>query len=151
VGPRSQPSGLEGVTIPDGVRFAGVLKGEELARAYREASVFVLPTVEEGLALVLGEALSHGTPVIATVNSGGADLFRDGEEGFLVPIRDPVALADKMQLLANDPARRETMSQAALARMRSLGGWERTDQLLVETLKLIVQAGRKPNFTAANP
>jgi glycosyltransferase involved in cell wall biosynthesis len=147
VGPRSQPSGLEGVTIPDGVRFAGVLKGEELARSYREASVFVLPTVEEGLALVLGEALSHGTPVIATVNSGGADLFRDGEEGFLVPIRNPGALADKMQLLADDPAQRERMSQAALARMQALGGWERTDRLLVETLKTIVEAGRQSNFT----
>jgi glycosyltransferase involved in cell wall biosynthesis len=151
VGPRSQPSGLEGVTVPENVRFTGVLKGDDLARAYREASVFVLPTVEEGLALVLGEALSHGTPVIATVNSGGADLFRDGEEGFLTPIRDPGAIADKMQLLADDPARRERMSQAALARMRALGGWERTDQLLVETLKSAVQAGRKSNFTPASP
>jgi alpha-maltose-1-phosphate synthase len=150
VGPRSQPSGLEGATIPENVRFTGVLKGDELARAYREASVFVLPTVEEGLALVLGEALAHGTPVIATVNSGGADLFRDGEEGFLTPIRDPGAIADKMQLLADDPARRERMSQAALARMRTLGGWERTDQLLVETLQSAVQAGRKSNFTPAS-
>jgi starch synthase len=150
VGPRSEPSGLEGVTIPDGVRFAGVLKGDDLARAYREADVFVLPTIEEGLALVLGESLSHGTPVIATVNSGGADLFHDGDEGFLVPIRDPVALADKMQLLADDPARRERMSQAALARMKSLGGWDRTDQLLVESLKAIVAAGPKSNFTTAS-
>jgi glycosyltransferase involved in cell wall biosynthesis len=150
VGPRSTPSGLEGAMIPDGVRFTGVLKGDDLARAYREASVFVLPTVEEGLALVLGEALSHGTPVIATVNSGGADLFRDGDEGFLVPIRDPAALADRMQLLADDPALRERMSQAALERMKSLGGWERTDQLLVESLKAIVQAGPKSNFTTAS-
>jgi starch synthase len=147
VGPRSQPSGLEGVAIPDGVRFAGVLKGAELARAYRDASVFVLPTIEEGLALVLGEALAHGTPVIATVNSGGADLFTDGEEGFLVPIRDPGALADKMQLLADDPARRERMSRAAVARMQALGGWERTEQLLVETLTHIAAAGRRSNFT----
>jgi glycosyltransferase involved in cell wall biosynthesis len=150
VGPRSTPSGLEDVTIPDGVRFAGVLKGEELARAYREASVLVLPTIEEGLALVLGEALSHGTPVITTVNSGGADLFRDGDEGFLVPIRDPGALAEKMQLLADDPARCERMSHSAMARMKSLGGWERTDQLLVESLKAIVQAGPKANFTSAS-
>ena len=85
VGPRSEPSGLEGISIPDDVRFTGVLKGDDLSQAYRTASVFVLPTLEEGLALVLGEALAHGTPVIATVNSGGADLFTDGEEGFLVP------------------------------------------------------------------
>jgi len=152
-GPRSEPSGLEGVTIPSDVRFAGVLKGDDLARAYRAASVFVLPTVEEGLALVLGEALGHGTPVIATVNSGGADLFHDGEEGFLVPIRDPSALADRLQRLADDPARREHMSRSATARFQAIGGWERTDRLLLEALDAMVRAGRKRTgkFTAAMP
>jgi starch synthase len=149
VGPRSEPSGLEGAASPEGVRFAGVLKGEALARAYREASVFVLPTLEEGLALVLGEALAHGTPVIATVNSGGADLFQDGEEGFLTPIRDPAALAARMQELADDPARRERMSQAALARGQALGGWDVTESRLVETLRGITASGRKMKFTPA--
>jgi starch synthase len=150
VGPRSSPSGLEDVTVPEHVRFAGVLKGEALARAYREASVFVLPTLEEGLALVLGEALAHGTPVITTVNSGGADLFQDGEEGFLTPIRDPAALAARMQQLADDPALRERMSHAALARGRALGGWEATERLLVETLNAITtRAGSESKFTPA--
>jgi starch synthase len=151
VGPRSQPTGLEGVAIPSGVRFTGVLKGEELAQAYRAASVFVLPTVEEGLALVLGEALAHGTPVIATINSGGADLFHEGEEGFLVPIRDPDALADRMQRLADDPALRARMSQAAFSRLKELGGWDRTDRLLLEKLGEMAQAGRRRpgNFSAA--
>jgi glycosyltransferase involved in cell wall biosynthesis len=149
VGPRSTPSGLEGVSLPDNVRFAGVLKGEDLARAYAGAAVLVLPTLEEGLALVLGEALAQGTPVIATVNSGGADLFRDGEEGFLVPVCDPAALADRMQRLADDPALRERLSQAARARMRELGGWERTDALLVEAVRAMAAAGRKANFTTA--
>ena len=150
VGPRSEPSGLEGVTIPAGVRFTGVLKGEELAAAYRSAHVFVLPTVEEGLALVLGEALGHRTPVIATVNSGGADLFQDGREGFLVPIRDPAALADRMQRLVDDPGLRARMSEAAVARSQVLGGWERTDRLLLAALEKMVQTSRKQpgNFTA---
>jgi starch synthase len=148
-GPRARPSGLEGVAIPEKVRFAGVLKGEALTRAYREASVLVLPTLEEGLALVLGEALAQGTPVIATVNSGGADLFRDGEEGFLTPIRDPAALAEKMQHLADDPGLRERMSEAALARGRALGGWDATERLLLETLRGIAANGRETKFTPA--
>lgn len=151
VGPRSEPSGLEGAPVPEGVRFSGVLKGADLAHAYRDSSVLVLPTLEEGLALVLGESLAHGTPVIATVNSGGADLFTDGVEGFLVPIRDPEALAQRMQQLADDPALRAQMSCAALARLQKLGGWDRTEQLLVETLKQIAAAGRRSNFTAATP
>jgi starch synthase len=151
VGPRSEPSGLEGAPMPDGVRFAGVLKGGDLARAYAAADVLVLPTLEEGLALVLGEALAHGTPVIATVNSGGSDLFCDGVEGFLTPIRDPRALAEKMQLLADEPALRERMSQAAQARLSSLGGWERTDARLVDAVQAMAAAGRRqPNFTRAS-
>ena len=150
VGPRSDPSGLEGATVPEHVRFAGVLKGEALARAYREASVFVLPTLEEGLALVLGEALAHGTPVITTVNSGGANLFQDGEEGFLTPIRDPSALAARMQLLADDPALRERMSQAALARGSALGGWDATERELVETLRGLAADGRRMKLTPTN-
>jgi glycosyltransferase involved in cell wall biosynthesis len=150
VGPRSDPSGLEGATVPEHVRFAGVLKGEALARAYREASVFVLPTLEEGLALVLGEALAHGTPVITTVNSGGANLFQDGEEGFLTPIRDPGALAARMQLLADDPALRERMSQAALARGSALGGWDATERELVETLRGLAANGRRMKLTPTN-
>lgn len=142
VGPRSAPDGLEGMAIPANVTFAGVLKGIDLARAYSAASVLVLPTLEEGLALVLGEALSYGTPVIATVNSGGADLFTDGVEGFLVPIRDPQTLADRLRHLT-DPALRARMAQAALARMKALGGWERTDVLLLQAISAMISAGKR--------
>ncbi len=134
VGPTTRPTGIEDVTPPENTRFLGVLKGDDLARAYREADVFVLPTVEEGLALVLGEALSFGVPVIATVNSGGADLFRDGVEGFLVPIRAPEAITEKLQQLADEPGLRARMSLAGRARAQNLQGWESTGKLLVETL-----------------
>jgi len=139
VGPRTQQTGIENVRPPDGTRFFGTLKGDDLARAYRDSSVFVLPTVEEGLALVLGEALSFGLPVITTVNSGGADLFQDGQEGFLVPIRLPEVIAEKLQRLADDPALLQGMSDAAQARAKSLGGWETSGRLLVETLTSIAR------------
>jgi len=134
VGPVTAQTGIEDMTPPENTRFPGVLKGDDLARAYREAGVFVLPTIEEGLALVLGEALSFGVPVIATMNSGGADLFTDGREGYLVPIRSPEAIADKLQQLADDPELRTQMSAAAQARSQTLQGWESTGRKLVETL-----------------
>lgn len=135
VGPRTQESGIDDVTPPAQTRFTGILKGEALARAYREASVFVLPTVEEGLALVIGEALSYGLPVIATVNSGGGELFEDGSEGFLVPIRSPESLAEKLQLLADTPEQRDRMSVAARNRSHQLRGWESAGHQLVKTLR----------------
>ena len=55
-------NGLEKTQIPEGVIFTGTLKGEELNNEYRKASVFILPSLEEGLALVQLEALSFGLP-----------------------------------------------------------------------------------------
>jgi glycosyltransferase involved in cell wall biosynthesis len=135
VGPRNRQTGIEGIKPPEGTHFAGVLKGEELARAYLDAGIFVLPTIEEGLALVIGEALSFGLPVITTVNSGGADLFQDGREGFLVPIRSSGALAEKMQQLADDPALRLQMAGAARARASELNGWETAGAKLIDALQ----------------
>ena len=67
--------------------------------------------------------MACGCPVIATTNTGASDLFTDGVEGFIVPIRDPQALADRMQQLADDPALQSRMSEAALRRVHSIGGW----------------------------
>jgi alpha-maltose-1-phosphate synthase len=137
VGPTTYQTGIEDMTPPDNTRFLGVLKGEELAQTYRQASIFVLPSIEEGLALVLGEALSYGLPVVATDNSGGADLFTNGQEGFLVPIRSPEAIAEKLQRLADEPTLRAKMSTAAQARAQTLNGWEATGQKLVQSLQTL--------------
>jgi glycosyltransferase involved in cell wall biosynthesis len=87
--------------------------------------VLALASVEEGLALVQGQAMACGCPVVATAATGAEDLFTDGVEGFIVADRDVAALADRLQRLADDPALRERMSAAALARVRQLGGWDR--------------------------
>jgi glycosyltransferase involved in cell wall biosynthesis len=135
VGRPTHQTGLEGMAIPEGVRFLGTLKGEELLRAYREADVFALPTVEEGLAHVLGEALSFGLPIVTTAQSGGEDLFDEGREGYFVPARSPEALADKLQLLADDRDLRARMAAAARLRATQLGGWGESGRLLVAALR----------------
>lgn len=58
--------------------------------------VFCLPSIVEGRALVLQEAMSQGLPLIITPNTGGEDLVIEGETGFLVPIRKPEIIADKL-------------------------------------------------------
>jgi len=86
--------------------------------------VMVLPSVEEGLALVQAQAMACGCPVIASQNAGARDLFTDGKEGFIVPIRDSDAIADRLQLLADNPEVRLCLSEAGLQRVRAIGGWE---------------------------
>ena len=78
---------------------------EQVMKLMQTCDVFVLPSIVEGRALVQQEAMACGLPVIATKNAGADDLIHDGESGFLVPIRDPGALAAKLDWCAgNRPA-----------------------------------------------
>ncbi len=106
------------------VEFCGFAARRELAQYFSTSHALVLPSIDEGLALVQAEAMACGCPVIATTNTGAEDLFTDGKEGFIVPIRDPQALADRMQLLADDPQLQQRMRAAALERVQTLGGWK---------------------------
>lgn len=76
------------------VKTAGMLTPEEVAARYRESDVFVLPSVNEGLALVLLEATASGLPVVASDTTGTADCITPGREGLVVPPKDADALAE---------------------------------------------------------
>ncbi|HTW45844.1 MAG TPA: glycosyltransferase family 4 protein [Acidobacteriaceae bacterium] len=105
------------------VEVLGRQPQDELARWMSQSHVMVLPSIEEGLALVQGQALACGCPLISSFNTGGEDLFSNGVEGFLVPIRSPEAICERLTQLADEPELRQRMSEAALMRVQSLGGW----------------------------
>ena len=75
--------------------------------------VLVLPSLFEGFALVILEAMSRGLPVIITPNTGGGDTVVDGEHGFIVPVRDSKAISEKIEILARYPEKRKAMGEAA--------------------------------------
>ena len=108
----------------DQVVFVGTLSQADLATRMSHSHVLALPSVEEGLALVQGQAMACGCPVIGTTATGAEDLFTDGHEGFIVRERDVAALADRLQQFAENPALRTRMADAALQRVVSLGGWD---------------------------
>jgi len=89
--------------------------------------VLVLPSIVEGRALVQQEALSRGMPLLVTANAGGEDLVASGQTGWLVPIRDPAALADRIVWFADHrselPAMREAARHMAAARSWSEYTW----------------------------
>jgi len=78
---------------------------------FQQCDVFVFPSIKEGSALVTCEAMAAGLPVIATPNAGS--VARDGEDGFLVPIRDMDTLCKRLEQLRRDQALRIRMSQSA--------------------------------------
>ncbi len=69
--------------------------------------------------------MACGCPVLATTATGADDLFTDGEQGFIVPDRDVDALTERMQQVADDPALQNRLSEASLARVKNLGGWDK--------------------------
>lgn len=108
----------------DGLTQTGPLSREGVVREMSRASVLVLPSLEEGLAMVQGQALACGCPVIATTNAGAEDLFADGREGFIVPPRDVDSLVERLTQLYHDRDLLAAMSVAAEQRVRELGGWD---------------------------
>lgn len=73
--------------------FTGFVEPREVASHLRDKRVFVLPAIDEGLGLVVAEALTQGVPVVATRSGGIPDLLYDPDAGLLVPPEDPPALA----------------------------------------------------------
>lgn len=75
--------------------------------------VFVFPSLFEGFGLVLLEAMACGLPVVATAHTAAPDIVREGLDGFVIPIRSPDAIAEKLAWLAADEDRRQAFSQRA--------------------------------------
>lgn len=99
----------------------------------RQHDVLLFPTLFDGFGLVITEALSQGLPVITTINSGAPECIRDGVEGFIVPIRNSQAIAERLQQLADDRDQLAAMREACLHRAAELcwAGYEQGLRLAV--------------------
>jgi phosphatidylinositol alpha 1,6-mannosyltransferase len=95
-----------------GAEFTGVLRGEELARAYANMDLFVFPSHTDTFGNVVLEALASGVPAIVTPDGGPRTIVRDGETGRIVP--DEQFLPAIKEILG-DSARHAAMRQAARA------------------------------------
>jgi len=85
--------------------------------------VMVFSSLFEGFGLVILEAMSQGVPVIATPNTAAPDFVSDGDDGFIVPIRDADAIAQKLEMLIDDRDLLAAMSQAAILKAAA-HSWE---------------------------
>jgi rhamnosyl/mannosyltransferase len=107
--------------IADRVRFEGFVSEDTLPTYYSIADVFVLPSVSssEAFGIVQVEAMMYGVPVVNTsLDTGVSSVSRHGETGLTVPPGDDEALADALQTLVTDDARRAEYSHAAAERAR---------------------------------
>jgi glycosyltransferase involved in cell wall biosynthesis len=105
--------------LGDRARFLGRQSREEVQNLMNSAAVLVVPSLYEGMPLVILEAMQRGLAVIASVVSGIPEVVVDGETGWLVPCEDPVALAEALEAAFGDPVE---------ARRRGAAGRDRLER-----------------------
>lgn len=99
-------SGLKGRVILPGV--------QPINKALSITDIFAMSSLWEGLSLVMLEAMSYGKPLVVTNISGVQDAVKDGQEGFIIPVKNVGALAEKINLLIKNQSLRQKFSQNAL-------------------------------------
>ncbi len=116
-------------------RFLGPVPRTKMKELIDWADVFVLPSICEGSATVIYEALASGIPAIATPNTGS--VIRDGIDGYIVPIRDSNAIAQTLHRYCTQPELLLSHHEAALAGRQRLG-LERYGTDLAHTLECVL-------------
>jgi glycosyltransferase involved in cell wall biosynthesis len=99
-------------SAPNNMRFLGRITRDQTEEMYRQADLFVLPTISDGFAITQVEAMAQALPVITTPNCG--EVVTDGIDGFIVPVADPATLATAILTLETDRKLLREMSYRAL-------------------------------------
>ena len=99
--------------LTERVRHVHCPETAELIDLYQQACVFALTSDEEGLGVVILEAMACGVPVVATRCGGPEGIITDGKDGFLVPLDDAEAVAKRISLLCTDTGLNMAMGREA--------------------------------------
>lgn len=125
----------EHLGIEHAVKFLGFVNQDSLPQEYANCDVFVLPSIvdargdTETLGIVLIEALAHNKPVVACAVGGIVDVVQSNVTGFLVPEKDPKAIAEAVLKLISDPETASQMGRQGHADIQERFGWPRITQL----------------------
>ncbi len=115
------------------LHFHGPVGQAALAQAFRDGSVLVLPSIEEGFGLVVPQALNCGLPAIVSDRVGGKDLIRHRENGSIFPVGDAPALARELEWWA-----------ANLRRTNDNFGWTQPARTLIALSQRALNERRQP-------
>ena len=107
----------QGLGLAGRVSFLG--KRDDVPALLRQADIFVLPSLYEGLPVSVLEAMAAGTPVIATDVGGTGEAITHCETGMLIPPADPAALARALRELLDNPSLRQSLGAAGRERVRA--------------------------------
>ena len=121
---RAQRETAARLGIGNQIRFHPYLPHEDMPAHYRRAYAFLAPTRAESFGIALAEAMACGVPVISTRTGAVPELIDDGVNGILVPVNDPLALAEAALELLDDPQKAEEMGRAGRRRVEQDFAWD---------------------------
>jgi glycosyltransferase involved in cell wall biosynthesis len=108
------------------VQFHGALDQDDLVGLLRNSHLLVVPSSYEGFGIVYLEGMAFGLPAIGSTAGAAGEIIHDGKNGYLVPAGDPVTLAGRLAVLANDRQLLTRMSLFALERFQDQPTWDET-------------------------
>lgn len=106
---------------------------KEPSELYNHITVYISSSCTEGFGIPVLEAMAHGRPVICSRNTGAVDLIKNGENGFIVPPKDPYAIADCILELQHHPELVKKMGEAA-RQTAAQYTWDKIGNHYIETL-----------------
>jgi glycosyltransferase involved in cell wall biosynthesis len=121
-----------------GIIYKGQYPQNELHKFYSQGSVFVIMSLEEGLAMVQLQAMACGLPVICSANTGGADIVEEERSGFIIGIRDTEALKEKLTFLYKNQETARQMGQAAKVRVSQNFTWDDYGRNMIDKYEKII-------------
>ncbi len=126
--------------------FAGSVSRSEIAARYRDADIFTLASREEAFGNVFAEAMASGLPIVGSTAGGIPELVEHGKNGFLVPPREPRALAAAIRLLADNPDLRAEIGRRNRAQAEANLSWARVTTRYLSTYNGVLR--RAPSKVA---
>lgn len=130
---------LSELGLADRVHMAGEVSAEELARLYRQATLFALATRYEGYGIVFDEAMAHGLPIVTCAAGAVPDTVAPGA-GQLVPPDDPDSFAAALLRVLGDPSTRAAMAAASATAGAARPGWDSTARRVADVLDRVAAA-----------
>lgn len=129
-------SQAEELKLENKIIFLGRMAREETSPYYGEASVFVLPSLNEGMSNAMLEALATGLPILATDTGGTKELVKDGENGFIIKMKDAEDLAEKIAAILNNKELRQEMAKKSREIAKQMS-WEKVAEQYYDLYKKV--------------
>jgi glycosyltransferase involved in cell wall biosynthesis len=130
---------VDSLGLSRSVEFLGVLDDyEDVVRALKGSSLFVLPSTREGFGMVLVEAYACGIPCIAYVSDGVVEVIENGYNGYLVNQRDIQGLAKRIVQLLRDKKKARAFAQRGRRKVEERFSWDMAADRMEEVYNRLI-------------